>query len=65
MTRIDKWFLYKFKKIIDHCDILESKYRLFKPGQLEQAAEMELKQSIKLDKSILLECKKLGFSDKH
>ncbi len=63
MTRIDKWFLYKFKNIIDHCDILESKYRLFKPSQLEQV-DNELKQSIKLDKSILLECKKLGFSDK-
>ena len=28
MTRIDKWFLYKFDNIINYCDILENEFKL-------------------------------------
>ena len=58
MTRIDKWFLYKFENIIMHCNILETRYRLVEPALLEK------KQNIFLDKSVLLKVKQLGFSDK-
>ena len=72
MTRIDKWFLYKFNNIIEHCDILETKYRLLKPSTsstsslalIESNENNEITQRINLDKTILMKCKKLGFSDK-
>jgi len=27
MTRIDKWFLYKFENIINYCDVLETQFK--------------------------------------
>lgn len=50
ITRIDKWFLYKFENIINHCNILEN--------------EFQLDVGKALDANILLKCKQLGFSDK-
>lgn len=58
LTRIDKWFLYKFKNIIDHCDKLEKDYRLDK-----SVTDLD-EQKLYLDSSFLLQVKKLGFSDK-
>lgn len=54
LTRIDKWFLYKFKNIIDHCEMLEQEYKV----------DVNLNQRLYLDEAFLLKCKKLGFSDR-
>lgn len=59
MTRIDKWFLHKFKNIIEHCDLLEREYRVEKV-----TIENEQTRKINIDKEILLEVKQLGFSDR-
>ncbi len=60
LTRIDKWFLYKFQNIIDHVDTLESLYRLEKTTNLEAIRLQRLYN----DKDFLLKVKQLGFSDK-
>lgn len=53
LTHIDKWFLHKFKNIIDHCSVLETRYKI--DG---------LNDKIYLEKQFLRKCKQLGFSDK-
>ena len=53
LTHIDKWFLNKFKNIIDHCSVLETRYKI--DG---------LNDKMYLEPDFLRKCKQLGFSDK-
>jgi carbamoyl-phosphate synthase/aspartate carbamoyltransferase/dihydroorotase len=55
LTRIDKWFLYKFQNIIDHVDVLERDFRLDSSSTANK---------LNLNKKFLLRVKQLGFSDK-
>ena len=61
MTQIDKWFLHKFNNIIEHCDTLERDFRLEKRQSCKDISKV---QKSKLDATILLKVKQLGFSDK-
>jgi carbamoyl-phosphate synthase/aspartate carbamoyltransferase/dihydroorotase len=70
LTRIDKWFLYKFKNIIDHVELLENDYNLNKtyippvPATLRDLGGSGDRQKRYIDRCVLLKVKKLGFSDK-
>ena len=50
LTKVDKWFLYKLKNIIDTADKLEKH-------------PIPIASKIELDRDLLLTAKKLGFSD--
>lgn len=56
LTRIDKWFLYKFKNIVDHVEFLEQAGKL---NRNVTKSDLLVDEPICMDRNILLKVKRL------